>query len=420
MGMHAPTRSPGQRLRESARFPLQPTALLLLGGLALAHLVAWLPLGFLVDLAVWVALYKYAFECLRLAANGQMRAPRPALHPDDSLGWAHVWLQVVFFAVNLIGFLALGPIAGSVLAVLLALALPAAVMTLAIEENLPRALDPRAWFVLANRIGQPYFIAAGLQFAFNAGAHQAQALAVPWLPPAVVLVLFLFVIHCVVLANFHLMGRLINEFHEEFGFEPDAHVLPAAGNGADPDLRLLEQASTFTRGGQAEAACELLARRLRMPDASEAVHAMYHKLLGQLARRDERLRHGREWIGILLVQGNDKRVVDVARDCLDLDPAFEPTRPDDVARVAEKAMDAGATQVALKLVSMFHRRHPKHRDVPRNSLLAAKLLAERMGKDATARVLLDQVMREFPDHPMAPEIGAYRRHLGQLAAAARS
>jgi hypothetical protein len=69
---------------------------------------------------------------------------------------------------------------------------------------------------------------------------------------------------------------------------------------------------------------------------------------------------------------------------------------------------------------MFHRRHPKHRDVPRNSLLAAKLLAERMGKDATARVLLDQIMREFPDHPMAAEIGAYRRHLGQLAVAARS
>jgi hypothetical protein len=436
MGTHASTQSStAQRLRESARYPLQPVALLVLGGLALAHLVAWLPLGFLVDLLVWVALYKYAFECMRLAANGRMDAPRPALHPDDSLGWAHIWLQVVFFAPNLIGFLALGPLPGTILALLLALALPAAIMTLTIEENLPSALDPRQWFALVNRIGQPYFLAAGLQFLFNVGAHQAQALALPWLPPAFVLVVFMFVLHVVVLANFHLMGRLINDFHDELDFEPEAHALPVARSDADPDQGLLEQAVAHVRAGRVEVACELLGRRLRMRDespadlrssslrkeaAGEAVHAQYHKLLGQLGRREDLLRHGREWIGILLAQGNDRRVVDVARSCLDLDPAFEPTRPDDVSRVAERALAIGATQVALQLVSMFHRRHPKHRDVPRNSLLAAKLLAERMGKDATARVLLDQVMRDFPDHPMTPEIGAYRRHLGQLAAAART
>src|SRR5690606_29526852 len=120
MGMHASTRSLLQRLRECARYPLQTNALLVIGALAVGHLVAWLPLGFLLDLVVWTALCKYAFECLRLTAHGQMRAPRPALHPDDSLGWAHIWLQVVFFAVNLIGFLALGPFAGAIIALLLA------------------------------------------------------------------------------------------------------------------------------------------------------------------------------------------------------------------------------------------------------------------------------------------------------------
>lgn len=418
--MGTPSRSLAQRLREAARYAMQPIALLVMAGLAIAHLAAWLPLGFVLDLLAWLAVYKYAFECLRLSAHGQMRAPRPALHPDDSLGWAHIWLQVVFFAVNLIAFLALGPFAGTLLALLLAFALPAAVMILAIEENLPRALDPRAWFALVNRMGQPYFAAVGLQFLFNVGAPQAQVLALPGLPPALVLVAFLFLVHCIVLANFHLMGRLINEFHDELGFTPDAHVMPESRGGADPDQGLLDQAGMLARDGQTEPACELLARRLRMREASEAVHAQYHKLLGQAGRREERVRHGREWIGILLAQGNDRRVVEVARECLELDPGFEPTRPEDVARIADKAVEAGATQVALKLVSMFHRRHPKHRDVPRNSLLAAKLLAERMGKDATARVLLDQVMREFPDHPMAPEIGAYRRHLGQVAAAART
>src|SRR5690606_18547960 len=161
------------------------------------------------------------------------------------------------------------------------LALPAAVMTLAIEENLPRALDPRAWFQLVNRIGQPYFLAAGLQFVFNVGAFKAQALALPLVPPAVVLVAAMLLVHAVVLANFHLMGRLVNEFHDELGFEPDAHVVPDIRGSTDPDQGLLDKVATLARGGQAEAACELLARRLRMPDARQAAHAHYHKLLGQ-------------------------------------------------------------------------------------------------------------------------------------------
>lgn len=420
MGIDAYGVPPGERLRDSLSYVLQPTALAVLAALALAHLATWLPLGFVVGLLAWAALLKYAFECLRLRAHGRTRAPRPSLHIEDGLGWAHLWLQVIAFALNVIAFVAFGAIAGGVVAMLLALALPAAVITLVLDENLPRALDPRAWIVVAQRIGPPYFVAAALQLAFNLAAPQAQALAVPGLPPALVVVAFMFLVHGVVLANFHLMGRLLNEFHDELGFEPDERVLPAAPDAGSADQGLLEQAATLARGGQSAAACDMLGRRVRARDAGEAVHAQYHRLLVQLDRREECLRHGREWIGLLLDQGKDRRVVEVARACLALDPAFEPTSPDDVARVAAKAGEAGATQVALALVAMFHRRHPRHRDVPRNGLLAARLMAERMGKDATARVLLDQLLRDYPDHPLTPEIGEYRRRLGQLATAARA
>lgn len=420
MGIDASAISPGARLRDSLRYVMQPNALAVLAALALVHLATWLPLGFVLGLLAWAALLKYAFECLRLRAHGRTRAPRPSLHIEDSLGWAHLWLQVIAFALNVIAFVAFGAIAGGVVAMLLALALPAAVITLVLDENLPRALDPRAWIIVAQRIGPPYFVAAALQFAFNLAAPQAQALSLPGLPPALVLVASMFLVHGVVLANFHLMGRLLNEFHDELGFEPDERVLPATPDGGTADRALLEQVATLARGGQPAVACEVLGRRLRAREAGEAVHAQYHRLLVQLDRREECLRHAREWIALLLAQGNDRRVVDVARACLALDPAFEPNSPDDIARVAEKAGDAGATQVALALVAMFHRRHPKHPDVARNGLLAARLMAERMGKDATARVLLDQLLRDHPDHPMTPEIGAYRRHLGQLAAATRT
>jgi len=54
--------------------------------------------------------------------------------------------------------------------------------------------------------------------------------------------------------------------------------------------------------------------------------------------------------------------------------------------------------------------------VPQNCLLAAKLLAERMGKEDTARKLLDQVLQGFPQHPLRAEVAAYRQFLDKLAA----
>jgi tetratricopeptide (TPR) repeat protein len=146
------------------------------------------------------------------------------------------------------------------------------------------------------------------------------------------------------------------------------------------------------------------------------MHAQYRKLLAVLDRRDEQIRHGREWITALLAQDNERRVVDVARECLDLDPAFQPANPDDVSRIARKAVDLGMTQVALKLLSTFLKTNPRHRDAPANALLAAKVLAERMGKDDVARKLLDQIAERFPNDALSDEIAAYRTFLDKLAA----
>jgi hypothetical protein len=169
------------------------------------------------------------------------------------------------------------------------------------------------------------------------------------------------------------------------------------------------------RDGEPEAAADVLRAEIRGRGGSEGVHAQYRKILGVLGRRDEQLAHDREWIGVLLAQDKDRRAVDVARECLDLEPAFELANPDDVARVAQKAVDLGATQVALKLLSAFIKSHPRHRDVPRNALLAARVLAERMGKDDIAKKLLDQVTERFPNDALAPEIRVYRTFLDKLA-----
>jgi hypothetical protein len=397
-----------RELRPHLLYALQPAALIVIGVLSVAHLVGYVPyVGIVVDLLVWVALYRYAFDCLRSTADGSMRAPAARFVIDDSLGWAQIWLQTIFLAANLIAFLALGPLGGIPVAIVLALALPGAIMTLAMDESLVQALNPVTWFAIFSRIGVPYVAVAGLQLVFNIAARYAKDLAIPFLPAFVAIVVFYFIAHVIVIVTFHLMGYLIWQHHEAIGYEPEPMRALRRANG-DPDQEMLDEVEELVRDGDPNVAREMVANHLRGNGGSDALHTRYRKLLAVAGQRDAQLEHGREWIGTLLAQDKDRRAVDIARECMALDPAFELAHPDQVARVAKQAAEAGSTEVAVKLVSGFHRRYPKHRDIPRNYLLAARLLAERMGKIAEARALLDQLRKTYPDHPLAPDIAKYR------------
>lgn len=404
------------RLDQISLYPAKGGALATVFVLSLCQIFTLLPMGWIIRLLLWVAIYKYAFECLRASANGRLEPPDVSYTVDDSLGWAQIWLQVAFVVFNVLGFLLLGPVLGTVIAIVLAVALPAAVMALAMDENLGHALNPATWIAVMSRFGAPYFAVAALYFVFNISQAQAQALVLPFLPPVVSNVVLAFITFYVIVATFHLMGYLIYQYHDEVGYVPEPVQAPLRRPAqADPDQATLDEAAELVRDGEVDAARTHIAEQLRSRGGTEALHTQYRKLLALGGHLDEQLRHGREWISILLGQDKDRRAVDVARECLELDPAFQPSSPDEVSRIAHKAVESGNSQVALRLLSGFHKRHPKHADIPKNYLLAAKLLTERMGKDQEARGLLDQLIDHYPNHPLAGEIAAYRKFLDTLA-----
>lgn len=403
------------RIGEIVRYPAHPAALAMVGTLALFHVVRFLPLGFLLDVVVWVTMYKYAFECLRATADGHLEPPEFAVEIDDSLGWKQIILQFAFSLIGLGAFHFLGHAAGIVVLLILGFASPGAIMSLAMDENLEHALNPATWFAVLARIGWPYVVLVALYFAFFAIQNLAQALAFWVLPSFLALIVVSAIAHYVIVATFHLMGYLIYQYHSDVGYMPAAHDASIRRTGGDPQQGLLDEAERLARDGRPDAACDLLGVELRGRGGSETMHARYRDLLAQLGRGDDQLRHGREWIGALLAQGNERRAVDIARECLAIDPEFEPVPPDDVSRVARKAADIGASQLALTLIAQLRCKHAEHPDVPRNGLFAAKLLAERLGRDDEARAMLDDIVHSFPADPDAAEAATYRRFLDRVA-----
>ena len=92
------------------------------------------------------------------------------------------------------------------------------------------------------------------------------------------------------------------------------------------------------------------------------------------------------------------------RECGEIDPAFAPAQAGDVTRLAHKAADWGLTQVAIRLLSGFHKRFPKSADIPKNYLLVAKLMHDKLGQDREAQALLQQLKGAYPQHELMPQI----------------
>ncbi len=406
------------RLSEITRYPAHMSSMVTIVLIALGNLLLFLPFGRFLYLLVTVAMYRYAFECLRATANGYMEPPELAHSTDSSLGWKQIWLMVIFFIVAVVGAILLGPKAGMALIVLLGICLPGATMTLAMDESLASALNPGKWLSIFARIGWPYLAVVGLCLVVSMSQSYAAALAAKVLPLFVALIVVGIIANYALVVTFHLMGYLIYQYHDAVGFVPAAPQLTRPLTKPDPDQDLLDEVAALVRDGKPENATQLLRTQLRGRGGTPAVHTQYRKLLRLADDKEELLRHGHEYLNILLAQGKDRLALELLRECQTLEPAFGPTDAEQITQLAHLAAQNGQPQIALRLLSGFHKRFPKSRDIPKNYLLVATLMHERLNQDDKARALLLYLKANYSGDPLMPEIDARLAMIERIMAAA--
>lgn len=394
------------RLREITRYPAHMSAMITIVVLAIANLATFLPFGRILALLVTVAMYRYAFECLRATANGYLEPPEIAQSTDSNLGWKQIWLMLIFIVVAIVGVVVFGPKFGVALMLFLGMCLPGATMTLAMDESLAGALNPAKWIAIITRIGWAYLAVVGLSLVILLSQRYAGALAARILPPFVALIVVGIIANYALVMTFHLMGYLIYQYHDAVGFEPEQPQALRPLARPDPDQDLLDEVAAFVRDGKPENATALLRGHLRGRGGTHAVHTQYRKLLGLANDRDELLRHGQDYLNILMAQEKDRLALELVRECKTLEPTFGPIDAGQVTQLAKLAAQGGQPQLALSLLSDFHKRFPKSRDIPQNYLLVAVLLHEHMNQDEQARALLTYVKQNYPADPLMPEIDA--------------
>lgn len=401
-----------QQLQEALRYPLRPAALPGLIAFTLAHYLALLPVaGWLLELIIWAATYLYALECLRHSADGFAEPPEFA-EPGHG-GWALVaillWSTVLTLAVKM-------NFGGGTawVSILMAVALPSIAMSLALDGSVSHALNPLTWLQVMSRFGRAYLLLVAVQLLI--------ALVVGWsqqgldhvLPRLLALPLFYLIANYATLFNFHLMGVLIHQRHEDFGMQPKAHQLVGQIH-QDDDQNLLNEVEALTRE-QPNAALDLLVPRLRDRAAPASLHMAYRRILKQQGLRDALLVHGQIWMATLIAQGEARRALGMLQECVELDATIIPDDPRTCGELADLAARLGISRIALHLCRGYLTQWPRDGHVPHYGLLAARLLAEHADQQQDAVQLLLALAPAWSEHPLHPQLVALASKLSSTPA----
>lgn len=391
------------RIPEMLRYPLHAGALITIVMLGVARLLAYLPFGFVWVLLVTVAMYRFAFDCLLATADGQPEPPEVSLTDDSGLGWKLIGLIILLIVVLVLCAVFLGKGPAVVAGIVVALALPGAIIVLAMEHSVFRALNPMKWLAVITRIGWPYLAAFGLCLVVLFSQSYAGAWVARAMPRVAAIVVIGIIANYALVVTFHLMGYLVYQYHEALGFAPSGPQAYAPLSKPDPDQNVLDEAAELVRNGNPGEATAVLRSHLQR-GGTPAVHERYRKLLRLADDKPALLEHGHEYLNMLLAQDNDSAALKLLTECQAIDPTFAPAAAPAVTRLAELAAQRGQPQLALQLVSGFGERFPKSPDIVSNGFLAATIMHERLNQDEKARDLLLDLRARYPTSPLIPKI----------------
>jgi tetratricopeptide (TPR) repeat protein len=381
---------------------------------------------------------KYGYVILEHTAEGKLSPPTisaKALGKGNNLPLQQVVVFVLMFFIAGWAF-TVSTVVGIIALLVILLSAPASVMVMALEKNILKAMNPLTLMGIISRVGGPYFILYGFLLLLSAGAGIAKGLLAPILPLGLLVIMGTFLSGYFTLIMFNMMGYIVYQYHEELGFDGVYEFEDSQETGNDKTDPFLSEINILIAEGMIDDAKKRLKRTL---DESHLevldYHQRYFDLL--LLSKDKKAlgEHGEPYIKALIYSTQpDKTIgkaVDVYADCLKLKPDFYLSQGNDTYELAETANRKGKYDLALRMVNKFAQRYPddlnefpnafgkqqkkKNPAIPKAYFLAAKILFERKHQDAQATKILTSLLRQFPTHPLIPEIKEYLGTIKQRA-----
>lgn len=382
-------------------------------------------------LAVLQGAYAAAFavNLMGRCAQGFVRSAASSVagsHADVSR--TSVLLAVGVAMVALVGAVHLLPLSllpvWLLLTALVALALPAAIVSQVLNSRLGSAVIKGSLLELAARIDRQYLrIAAAVLCVALSGAAllipiaragglvsmlSAAAAGQPAAAGAAQMLLAFVlaaVAWCLVFLLCALTGRAMYLQAAALGI---AVIGPGDARDAvlrpiDQDKRLRDDAlQRMVAAGDVRTALKQVHDELSEKPQSLVLHARLYRLLTIEGYRPRIEDQAEKYLHLLLASGNHADALALADEALVRDPQWRPRNVDDTLPLAQAAFVAGQSQLAAHLIKGFDRRHREHPHIPAAYLLGAKLLMlQGEPEQAQARAVLEHLSASFPQSQAA-------------------
>ncbi|AIY42803.1 hypothetical protein LT85_3645 [Collimonas arenae] len=303
------------------------------------------------------------------------------------------------------------------------LMLPASIMVLGYTHSFTSAINPLNVFKMIKACGWPYLALWVFGFILSQCAPIVIMLFVGKLSLTLLIAVGIFACAYFTLVGFNLMGYTMYQYHQEIGYSPDRNfeinALASSRNNrplSDDDI-LAQQVGALIRDGNIDMAMEMIWEELRYDQFNPQLSSHYAKLLVLKGDKAKQLEYAPRHLFTLARSAKAGRIGDAWKQARRLDPEFKIDNPDHVLEIAAAAASAREYQIALEIISGFHKRAPRHKDVPAVLVLAGKLLSDHLRQDARALTLFNHVIAQWPGNPAANEAQQYKKVIEGLARA---
>jgi hypothetical protein len=383
-------------------------------------------LAYILSRIAWLAFMGYCFRILERTARGHLV---PGDYVDDRtnkdrrpLMQIGIIFVLMLFAI-MVG-LWMGKIAGQIALIVVALALPASIMVLALDERFFSAINPLRLLEVVAGIGLPYLALCVFLFLLLQSAQFLGGVLDDFMPVFVGELLADIVTMYFMVSMYYLMGYALYQHHEELGVDVQVDtamaqraLAVASGKKVEPEL-LGPQTQGLLGEGRLGEAADRIENRLKREWDNNKLHDQYHKVLMMDGKEKPILKHVNEYVPKLIREKRGARAVDVYEAAKKKFPDFTLTDSTLMLPLATAASDLRRDAVAVELLKGFDKRYPGHDDIPGVYMLVGKIMLERQNQYAMAQKVFQAVVVKFPKHALAPEAAKMADIAGKMAAQA--
>ncbi|MFZ6656935.1 tetratricopeptide repeat protein [Undibacterium sp. TJN19] len=299
------------------------------------------------------------------------------------------------------------------LVLLFAIPLPAAVMVLAIEDNLFRALNPATSLFFIRGMGASYFVVwllFGLVLLAGLGVRHLMPATLPQL---VSVPLQMFLNFYLILATYSMMGYVLYQYHQQLGLDVlvdfDSHraQASAAPESTDPFIRRVED---LLAKGEIDVAIRLIEDEMRYDRFNVDLNERLYQLMQRKGVEAKIIEQGNRYLIALCKAEKNEKAMHMLDELKKRAPDFEVSA-DHVLLLAKTAFAAHKYGRAMTMIQGFDKKNPQHGDIPGVYLLAARLANEHFRKQAQAISILQVLLKRYPESALSSEASAYLENL---------